>query len=301
MKLITIIFIAISAIGCAGGAAMYTVRYNAPSERLEVLRSEAARMEAESAARSQREIEMQTRRREEEYKRLEIASVAAPVAVPSPVPPSPIRPPIAGDIAPVKGSPTPRPVNRPAATKEVNNQQEPDRSTVVGQLYEANAVFAIPGVANIKEEIRAQLIIDPVKTLEELKGLVTAGPVMAAESIKISRIAVAKLDAPDFHIISSTDAEQAVAEDSPTMWTWTLRPKAGGVYSVNIVVYAEVTIDSKTTKHRIRTFDRQVAVQVTADQAVGEWIGKYWQWITTTLILPFGIWLWKSKTGKKEK
>lgn len=298
MKLVTIIFIAISVLGCAGGAAIYTVRHSAPSERLEVLRSEAARMEAESAARSEREIEMEVRRRAEESRRSEIASVAAPVAVPSPLPPSPVRPPIAGEIPPIKGSPTPRPVNRSGGGQL---KQEPDRLTIVGQLYEANAVFAIPGVANIKDEIRAQLIIDPVKTLEELKGLVTSGPVKAAEQIKVSRIVAAKLDAPDFNIISSTDAEQVIADGLTSEWIWVLKPKAAGKYSVNVVVYAEISVGDKTTKHKIRTFDKQVSVEVTAWQVTSSWWSQYWQWVFATLLIPLAKFLWDKFYNRKKE
>ena len=178
----------------------------------------------------------------------------------------------------------------------------PDRSSVVGQLYEANAVFAIPSAANVEDEIRAQLIIDPIKTLEELKKDVTVGPIKSAESIKISRIVIAVLAAPDFHILSATEAEQAIAETQSTEWIWTLRPKTAGLHPVNIEVYAEVTVGPKTTKHKIRTFDRQVMIEIKPVQKLSSWWDRYWQWFFATLLIPFGKWLYDKKFGRsKEK
>lgn len=167
-----------------------------------------------------------------------------------------------------------------------------DHVSVVSQLYNANAVFAMPGQANITEEIRAQLIIDPVLTLAELEKKINPAQIQSATGIKISRIGIAQLEAPDFDIISATEAEQAIAETQSTEWIWILRPKKSGLHRVNIVLYAEVSVGSKTTKHKIQTFDQQIWVEITPAQTVITWWQEYWQWVIVTLILPLIKWFY---------
>lgn len=253
-----------------------------------------------------KQIREEQRKLEETERRLQKAiadteekiEAAPPRPVYAPAPPPPKATSIPNEPA-GSGSPFDE-VKLPTLRPVIKNL--PDRSSVVGQLYEANAVFAIPTTANVKDEIRAQLIIDPVKTLEELKKDVTVGPIKSAEKVSISRIVIAVLEAPDFNILSATAAEQAIAETQSTEWLWTLRPKTAGLHPVNIEVYAEVTVGSKTTKHKIRTFDKQVMVEIKPTQALANWWSKYWQWVFVTLLIPFGKWLYDKKFNKpKEK
>lgn len=257
------------------------------------------------------DLDQKLKQIEEERKKLEeirkeIMSSTVETAPPKPVyAPSPPPYRESGKITAIQIDPTPTGSSGPK--EEIPKLKPviknlPDRSSVVGQLYEANAVFAIPNAANVEDEIRAQLIIDPIKTLEELKKDVTVGPVRSAESIQISRIVIAVLAAPDFHILSATEAEQAIAETQSTEWLWTLRPKTAGLHPVNVEVYAEVTVGPKTTKHKIRTFDKQVMVEIKPVQKLSNWWDKYWQWFFATLLIPFGKWLYDKKFNKsKEK
>lgn len=184
---------------------------------------------------------------------------------------------------------------------KVPNTNAPDNLTVAQQLYKANAVFAVPNQANINEEIKAQLIIDPVRALEEIKKDITVGPIKSAEEIKISKIVSAKLNAPDFSITSASSTEQAIIEDSKTEWIWNLRPLKPGLHPINLVIEAQVTVNNKTTPHFIRTFDKQVMIEISTTQLVSNWWNKYWQWVFVTLLLPLGKWLYEKYSKKKEK
>lgn len=176
----------------------------------------------------------------------------------------------------------------------------PDNYSVAEQLYKANAVFAVPERANIKEDIKAQLIIDPTKTLEEIKKDIKVGSVREAEQIKISKIVIAKLNAPDFEIISSPSIEQAIIEDGKTEWIWGLRPKTPGLHPINLIVEAQVIVGSRMTPHLIRTFDKQVMIEITTAQTITGWWNRYWQWVIATLLLPLGKWLYSKHKSKKD-
>lgn len=264
----------------------------------------------------QQKLEELKREIDERVAQLNKKTESSPPAAARPSPPALSLPPqLPGSLPPRphmerpnestgSGQPQSIPQSTPRTQSQITKQttkSSVDTSSVVSQLYDANIVFAIPDQANVSEEITAQLIIDPLKTLEELQKSITVGPVRSAESIKIAKIVIAKLDAPDFVIISQTDPEQAIAETQSTEWLWTLRPKTAGLHPVNIVVYAEVTVGSKTTKYKLRTFDKQVMIEIKPTQVVASWWQKYWQWVFVTLLIPFGKWLYDKKFGKKEK
>lgn len=206
-------------------------------------------------------------------------------------------PPKVAPIDPV-GAGSPAMIKQPKLSKP--QPKLPDNYSVAEQLYKANAVFAVPDRANIKEDIKAQLIIDPTKTLEEIKKDITVGLVREAEQIKISKIVIAKLNAPDFEIISSPSIEQAVIEDDKTEWIWGLRPKTPGLHPINLIVEAQVTVGNRMTPHLIRTFDKQVMIEITTAQTITGWWNKYWQWIIATLLIPLGKWLYSQHKSKKD-
>lgn len=179
-------------------------------------------------------------------------------------------------------------------------KQDSILQTVTSQLYKASAVFTVPNKANINEDIKAQLIIDPNKTIDELKKSVT-GQIQSAETIKVSKIVIAKIEAPDFIVTNLTTNEQALSDTDKTEWLWSLRPKTPGLHEINLTITAEITIDSKFSKYHIRTFDKQVMIEITPLQIVESWWSKYWQWVMSTLILPLAAFIYKKHTSKKEQ
>lgn len=189
----------------------------------------------------------------------------------------------------------------PSSTKQSSKviKSEPQHNTVASQLYSANAVFSVPNKANITEDIKAQLLIDPNKTIEELQKSIK-GQIQSAEKIKVSKIVIAKIEAPDFIITNLSPNEQALSETDKTEWLWTLRPKSPGLHEINLTITAEVTVDSKFSKYHIRTFDKQVMIEITPIQIVESWWSKYWQWVFATLLIPFGKWLYEKRKNKKE-
>lgn len=264
-------------LGCAGGAAVYSYRLGEMEERVKGV--EAARAEAEAKARVERS----------ETSRMQVPP-APPRPPPAPPPPPlPAPPAIVGSVPPTIVAQTPK-----------SQKSNTNHTTVVGQLYRANMAFGLPQKANIRDDIKAQLIIDVEKTAVELASKLEPGTVVDKGQIRVSRILKANLVAPDFKVDPVTPEEQPVAESGSTEWHWNLKPLSAGIHPVKLSVWAEVKIGPKSVQYSIHTYDRQVMVEVTAGQVVGSWWSKYWQWTFTTLIIPLVVWWWKSKSSKKD-
>lgn len=165
--------------------------------------------------------------------------------------------------------------------------------TVTSQLYSASMAFSVPETANIAEDITVQLLLDPSKELKELEDNLTVPGNKTSKKVQISKIVVAKLTAPDFVVDNVTPDEQAVAQTAPTEWLWKLTPKSKGKHSVDLTITAVVKIDGKETKHHIKTYEKQIIIEVLPQQLLGDLFNKYWQWLFSTLVLPLGLWLYK--------
>lgn len=164
---------------------------------------------------------------------------------------------------------------------------------VTSQLYTSSIAFTAPEKANIKEDITIQLLIDPSKELKDLERSLTEAGKKTSAQIRISQIMVATLTAPDFEVQKVTPEEQAVARTDRTEWLWTLTPKSTGRNEIKLSITAVVNLDGKDYKYHIKTYEKIIVIEIKAQQQIAEWLAAYWQWMFTTLILPFGMWIYK--------
>lgn len=179
-----------------------------------------------------------------------------------------------------------------------SNKSTQQEDTVTNQLYSAAMAFSAPDRANVKEDITIQLLVDPSKEVKELENSLTEPGVRRGAEIKISKVIIATLSAPDFAIEKITPEEQAIAQSAPTEWLWTLIPKSVGSNEVKLTITAIVKVDGKEYKYHIKTYEKTIVIVVKPQQVIYDWLAKYWQWLFTTLLLPLGLYLYKRR--KKE-
>lgn len=170
-------------------------------------------------------------------------------------------------------------------------------SSFTQKLFNAKLAFAMKEKANIDEDIKAQLLIDP-KQSSSLEGSLNVEGTPLVKTIKVSKIVKATLTAPDFDIARITDEEQILSDDAPTEWLWKLNPKSAGKYEVNLSVTAIIKLDGRESKHHLRTFDKTVIIEITKKQILSEWIKENYKWLVSTLLIPIFVFLFKEKFKK---
>lgn len=171
------------------------------------------------------------------------------------------------------------------------------------RLGDASIVFAMPTEANINDQINAELLIDPIKEVNQLADQLSddlKSKIIEKKKIKISKVLIAKLTAIDFTVTNITPEEQVVTENSPTQWLWELQPKTAGKHSVELTVTAVFKINGEDSVHTLRTFAKVIQVDITTKQIISAWLNQYWQWILSSLILPLALFFLKGRLNKKE-
>jgi len=202
-----------------------------------------------------------------------------PKAMPAPPPPAPIQSKSA----------------KIAKENWPNKSLESKTDNLLSQMVtDANLVFKIPDSVELNNRIRAQLLVDLEKSIEDLQEANTAKGTPITGSVKLSRVITARLIAPDFEVTAIEPEEQALIAGQTATWNWSLLPKASGTYDVTLTIDAKVEVNNREKTAHIRTFERTVKVTVTPTQVIFSFINENWQWLWSALLVPLFLWFWKS-------
>lgn len=101
-----------------------------------------------------------------------------------------------------------------------------------------------------------------------------------------------------FSIISKSSPEQMV-DTSVTEWIWTVKPIKAGDASLRLVLKIFSNIKGKDTVKDLPVFDEVIYIKRNIGYSIKNFISEYWQWLMTTIIIPFIIFLYKRKKSKK--
>lgn len=162
--------------------------------------------------------------------------------------------------------------------------------TINSQMFQVNMAFALKDKTQIDQPIKAELLIDTKKDLRTLIDNIQVEGTVISNKIKVSKVLVAQLHAPSFTITNITPNEQPLNNEETTKWLWTMQPNSTGTHEVILTINAVVRVDNSEKVWNINTYEEKVLVTITPQQMLEQWIMHNWQWIISTLLLPFGIW-----------
>lgn len=173
--------------------------------------------------------------------------------------------------------------------------KKPMLDMIAGQLSRAATVFTVPEQANVQDNIRAELLIDPSKTTEELANLAGVAGRQLREDVPISKVVVARLTAADIKVTPETPEKQAISQFEPTTWRWILEPSSTGRHELHLSISAVITVENERVDRHIKTLDRIIVIEITPGQVVLGWLGKNWQWLWGAVLVPIALWFWRRR------
>lgn len=167
-----------------------------------------------------------------------------------------------------------------------------------------NIAFNAPTSMDLDETVRIQLLLGIKQTIEELKQNIKVeiekkhlfGDIEAARIKVAPLIMQAHLEGYSFDIKSITPDEQPISSEITTEWLWEVIPKSSGIGILSLTLNAKLPIEGNSTYRTIRTFKKEIRVEVTKLQQTENFIKDNWQWLWTAIFFPMGAWLW-SKHG----
>lgn len=217
---------------------------------------------------------------------------------PAAPPPSPIPSPVQNSINPV-------------SKVNITNYKVPtiEQATdqIIQQLFISSAAIVTKNETRIDQSFPLTLVIDPTKNKEQLEidlRVENSNQQVEVTETKTSSLAWPNLIAPDFVVEPVIAAEQPITKDSETSWTWQLKPKAEGTFSIIVELYAVVYVGDQKTRKKYKTLTHNITVTVppvSKTTQVWNWIDSKWDWLWSVLIIPLVGYLWSKFKKKKSK
>lgn len=119
------------------------------------------------------------------------------------------------------------------------------------------------------------------------------------ETIKVDNLMSANLytDESLFEVsMVNKNSEQSLYNDGYTEWVWRVRPLKPGNHYIKMII----TISGRD----IVVYEKNIPVESNWKFSFSEWVSKWWQAITATIItpiiIPFIIWFYRRRKNKKD-
>lgn len=123
------------------------------------------------------------------------------------------------------------------------------------------------------------------------------------ESVRVEPIMSANLISEEgkFIITSSSTETQNIEDKGYTEWGWRIVPLKGGENFLKLVVKVRIVNENGEFYKDITVFDKNIEVKSNVVFNIKTWLSNYWQWLITTIIIPFIVWFYKKKSEEKKK
>lgn len=170
---------------------------------------------------------------------------------------------------------------------------------ILASMAEGHIAFNAPdSVVELGQSLIIQLLLDPIKTADELERMIHAAGPTESHQIKISENMQAHLIGSGFEITAITPEEQLISAETTTEWKWEIKAVKPDTQRLYLTLSAIVKFQGESKTRVIRTFEREMLVKVSFSKRVTAFVGENWQWLWTALVVPVLGWLWKRYAAK---
>ncbi|MBI5605663.1 MAG: prepilin-type N-terminal cleavage/methylation domain-containing protein [Deltaproteobacteria bacterium] len=185
---------------------------------------------------------------------------------------------------------------KPTAPKKVSILAAVDKE--LAKLEWQQMAYTAPNRMEIGSTSEVEVALDGNKTIDELIWLLENAGKAEGQRIQVADRMEARLTGNGFEIIPTTPETQLVSTTQTTRWQWHLRAKDLGRQRLYLSLNALLSVNGKDTMKSVRTFQREISVQVTSLPGTWAFIERYWAYLSvalTAIIIPLLVYLWKGK------
>lgn len=189
-------------------------------------------------------------------------------------------------VTPTRGIASERPVA--VVTKERLGNMADD---VLARMGKANIAFNAPEKIEIGMNSQVQLLMSVEDEIAELEAQITEPGVVVSARVSVSQTMRATLKGTGFTITAVTDEEQIIPTTERSEWLWNVKPTSGGTQVLQLTLTAVLDVDGKQAKRTIKTFQKEIEVEVPYSFLLSEFVSNNWQWLWSALLVPVGGWI----------
>ena len=182
---------------------------------------------------------------------------------------------------------------QPTKIIHVKNTSVSTTSTNMGHV-----AYKIPTEMKVRNTY--QVIVRISKTTatiyENLNGEVRTSTIPVTETMEVKFIDPSPDDRKMFDVIPDNDPTQLVENnESVTQWSWNVTPIRSGQAHLKVMIAVITNGNRKET-----VYQDTVNIDTNLGKQIPFFFGQYWQWMLSTLVIPFGVWFYNRKKKKDE-
>jgi hypothetical protein len=182
---------------------------------------------------------------------------------------------------------------QPQKIIKVNNSMISSKSTNMGHV-----AYKIPTEMKVRNtyQVIVRISKSTATIYENMNGEVRTSTIPITETMEVKLIDPSPDDRKMFDVIPDNDATQLVENnESVTQWSWNVTPIRTGQAQLKVMIAVITNGNRKET-----VYQDIVNVDTNLGKQIPFFFGKYWQWMLSTLVIPFGVWFYNRKKKKDE-
>lgn len=159
-----------------------------------------------------------------------------------------------------------------------------------------NVAYHIPTTMVVRNTYQVTLVISKttVNIYEDMEGVVKTTTIPITETMEVNLVDPSPVDDKTFSIVPDNNAEQLIEDGNEvTKWSWNVTPLKSGGANLKIVVSIIKNGHKKET-----VYTDNIHIKTNLVKTIPLFLEKYWQWLLTTLVIPFGVWLYNKRKKK---
>jgi hypothetical protein len=187
-----------------------------------------------------------------------------------------------------------KPMRSPPTSVELVDQ-------IFRKLDWGNIAFNAPATMRYSQPHPVELLLSPSLSVADLQAQLQEKAGTESARVRISNRMEAQLTGRGFTIQAQGPDLQAVTSQQITRWKWDVTPTEHGRQMLHLALSAHIDVAGRDTPLVVRTYDREIQVDITVPQRVSGFIGQNWQWLWAAIVVPIAGYLWKRKRKRGVK
>jgi hypothetical protein len=174
-------------------------------------------------------------------------------------------------------------------------------SSEFDQLVPVTLAYNVQDHMRVGRTYRQKVLVARDSEADLLERFRDLGPVKQQQLLANARLRVRLIGDPDtFTIIPLNTEDQLLAVLDEASWEWNVTPRRGGRHELHVVLSLRIA-----TPQGLEAQDRPpITLPVSVDEPrwnrVQRFVGAYWQWLTTVLLLPVLAWLGRRLAQRRQ-
>lgn len=183
---------------------------------------------------------------------------------------------------------------QPRKIIKVNNSMVSSKSTNMGHV-----AYKIPTEMKVRNtyQVIVRISKSTATIYENMNGEIKTTTIPVTETMEVKLIDPSPDDRKMFDVIPDNDATQLVENnESVTQWSWNVTPIRTGQAHLKVMIAVITDGNRKET-----VYQDTVNVDTNLEKQIPFFFGNYWQWMLSTLVIPFGVWFYNRKKNEDEE